>query len=67
MLFLVTLFVVKQQFIDSIIHSMSLQGHDTTAAAISWAIYCLGKYPQEQEIVYNEISELLRDSGEVTW
>jgi cytochrome P450 len=46
---------------------MSLQGHDTTAAAISWAIYCLGKYPQEQEIVYNEISELLRDSGEVTW
>jgi len=46
---------------------MSFKGHDTTAAAISWAIYCLGKYPEEQEIVFDEISELLGDSKEVTW
>lgn len=42
-------------------------GHDTTAAAISWSIYCLGKYQDEQEIVYTEISELLVDKQEVTW
>ena len=43
------------------------EGHDTTAAAISWAIYSLAKYPDEEKIVYKEISELLGDTSEITW
>ncbi|XP_052074163.1 ultra-long-chain fatty acid omega-hydroxylase-like [Mytilus californianus] len=43
------------------------EGHDTVASAISWSIYCLGRYPEEQEKVYTEISELLVDKLEVTW
>ncbi|XP_052075393.1 cytochrome P450 4F4-like [Mytilus californianus] len=43
------------------------EGHDTTASAISWTIYCLGKYTEEQEKVYTEISKLLVDKSEVTW
>ncbi|XP_076107742.1 cytochrome P450 4A6-like isoform X3 [Mytilus galloprovincialis] len=49
------------------VDTFMFEGHDTTAAAISWSIYCLGKYPDEQEIVYTEISELLVDKQEVTW
>ncbi|CAG2224873.1 CYP4B1 [Mytilus edulis] len=43
------------------------EGHDTTASAISWAIYSLGKYPREQDIVYKEMSNLLRNNKEISW
>ncbi|XP_063448040.1 cytochrome P450 4F2-like [Mytilus trossulus] len=43
------------------------EGHDTTASAISWAIYHLGKHPEEQEIVYSELSELLNNNKQVSW
>ncbi|XP_071180025.1 cytochrome P450 4A25-like [Mytilus edulis] len=43
------------------------EGHDTTASAISWAIYHLGKHQEEQEIVYSELSELLNDNKQVSW
>ncbi|XP_052073594.1 cytochrome P450 4A10-like [Mytilus californianus] len=49
------------------VDTFMFEGHDTTASAISWSIYCLGKYPEEQEIVFTEISELLVDKPEVTW
>ncbi|CAC5419323.1 CYP4B1 [Mytilus coruscus] len=43
------------------------EGHDTTASAISWAIYHLGKHQKEQEIIYSELSELLNDKKQVSW
>lgn len=43
------------------------EGHDTTASAISWAIYCLGRYPMEQEIVHKEISTLLGNTQNISW
>ncbi|CAG2211063.1 CYP4B1 [Mytilus edulis] len=43
------------------------EGHDTTASAISWAIYHLGKYQKEQDIVYSELSELLNNNKQVSW
>jgi hypothetical protein len=33
---------------------VSLQGHDTTSAGISWALYLLGLHPDVQ--VYNDIA-----------
>jgi len=32
------------------------QGHDTTAAGITWALYLLGRYPEIQEKVYEEVN-----------
>ncbi|XP_052073285.1 cytochrome P450 4F2-like [Mytilus californianus] len=43
------------------------EGHDTTASAISWAIYHLGKHQKEQEIIYSELSELLNNNKQVSW
>jgi cytochrome P450 len=33
---------------------VSLQGHDTTSAGISWAVYLLGLHPDVQ--VYNDVN-----------
>jgi cytochrome P450 len=33
-------------------------GHETTARALGWAIYCLANSPQERQIVEEEIDEL---------
>ncbi|GBN50705.1 Cytochrome P450 4V2 [Araneus ventricosus] len=35
-----------------------LRGHDTTAAAISWALYCLGIYPEVQRQVHEELDAI---------
>ena len=32
-----------------------MQGHDTTAAGITWALYLLGRYPDIQQRVYEEV------------
>ncbi|KAJ8317416.1 hypothetical protein KUTeg_005320 [Tegillarca granosa] len=40
------------------------EGHDTTASALSWAIYCLAKYPKEQQKVYEEVTNVLKDKEE---
>ena len=34
------------------------QGHDTTAAAISWAIYFIGRHPDVQRRLHEEIDEI---------
>lgn len=42
-------------------------GHDTTASSLSWTFYCLGKYPDDQQKVYEEVREIMRDKDIVTW
>ncbi|XP_052715318.1 cytochrome P450 4F2-like [Crassostrea angulata] len=43
------------------------EGHDTTASAISWAIYCLAKYPEEQEKIYKEVTSVLDGRSQLSW
>lgn len=43
------------------------EGHDTTASALCWAIYCLAKYPDEQRKVYDEAKSILNDKKDVEW
>lgn len=43
------------------------EGHDTTASALSWAIYCLAKYPKEQQKVYEEVTDVLKDKEYLEW
>lgn len=40
------------------------KGHDTTAAAINWAIFNLGNNPEIQEKVHQEIDEYFGNSQE---
>lgn len=42
-------------------------GHDTTYTALTWALYHLGKYPEEQEIVYREVREVTGDRQYIEW
>lgn len=42
-------------------------GHDTTASATSWSLYCLAKYPEWQDRLYDELTEVLGDREEVEW
>lgn len=42
------------------------EGHDTTSAAISWAIHALGKYPDAQERVYKELMQVIGDR-QIKW
>ena len=43
------------------------EGHDTTASGISWALYCLAKYPDYQEKCREEIKNILGDRKDVSW
>lgn len=43
------------------------EGHDTTASAICWAIYSLGKYQDLQEKVYQELMQVLGDRQKLQW
>ena len=43
------------------------EGHDTTASAISWAIYALAQNQEEQEKVYTEVQKVLGDHPYVEW
>ena len=44
-------------------------GHDTTATAAPWILYCLAKHPEYQHKVQEEIDSLLedRDSDDILW
>ncbi|XP_021354874.1 cytochrome P450 4F6-like isoform X1 [Mizuhopecten yessoensis] len=42
-------------------------GHDTTKAALSWAIYNLGKYPEEQDKLFHEVCEVTGVRKNIEW
>ncbi|XP_033748641.1 cytochrome P450 4A25-like isoform X2 [Pecten maximus] len=43
------------------------EGHDTTASAITWALYCCAKYPEEQEKIYNELTSVSDNTDYMSW
>ena len=42
-------------------------GHDTTASAITWCLYCLSKNPEHQERCAEEIHSVIGDDEDVEW
>lgn len=42
-----------------------MQGHDTTAAAISWALFMLGHHPEVQEKVQKELDEVFGKKAQI--
>ncbi|KAM9324684.1 cytochrome P450 4B1-like [Gastrophryne carolinensis] len=49
------------------VDTFMFEGHDTTASGISWALYCMAKYPEHQEKCRKEIREVLGDRNTVEW
>ncbi|XP_054720562.1 cytochrome P450 4V2-like [Uloborus diversus] len=43
------------------VDTFMFEGHDTTAMAISWALFCLGQNPEIQEKLYEEIRDVFQD------
>ncbi|XP_075786455.1 cytochrome P450 4V2-like isoform X2 [Pelodiscus sinensis] len=44
------------------VDTFMFEGHDTTAAAINWAIYLLGCHPEAQKEVHRELDEVFGNS-----
>lgn len=44
------------------VDTFMFEGHDTTAAAISWSLYLLGSYPEAQKQVDSELEEVFGKS-----
>jgi cytochrome P450 len=42
-------------------------GHDTTTSAISWAMYALAKYPDMQQRVLDDVTEVMGDRENIEW
>ncbi|XP_018408534.1 PREDICTED: cytochrome P450 4B1-like [Nanorana parkeri] len=49
------------------VDTFMFEGHDTTASGISWALYCMAKYPEHQGKCREEIRELIGDRDTVVW
>ncbi|XP_069141932.1 cytochrome P450 4F6-like [Argopecten irradians] len=49
------------------VNTFMFGGHDTTKATLGWAIYNFGKYPEEQERVYQEICDVTGDRKNIEW
>ena len=37
-------------------------GHDTTASAMTWFLYCIAKHPKEQDLVTDELNQVFGES-----
>ncbi|XP_074848991.1 cytochrome P450 4V2 [Carettochelys insculpta] len=44
------------------VDTFMFEGHDTTAAAMNWAIYLLGSHPEAQKKVHRELDEVFGDT-----
>lgn len=44
-----------------------IAGHETTAAALTWAIFCLTQNPEPMAALQAEVDTALGSNGDVTW
>ncbi|MBN3301800.1 CP4V2 protein, partial [Amia calva] len=53
---------LSQDDIREEVDTFMFEGHDTTAAAMNWALHLLGAYPEEQKKVQEELEEVFGTS-----
>lgn len=53
---------LSQENIREEVDTFMFEGHDTTAAAMNWAIHLLGSHPEEQRKVHKELDEVFGTS-----
>lgn len=44
------------------VDTFMFEGHDTTASAMAWFLYCMGTHPEHQELVREELHEVFGES-----
>ena len=44
------------------VDTFMFEGHDTTASALTWAMYYIGCFPDIQERLYDEVDSLLTEN-----
>ncbi|KAG7266401.1 hypothetical protein CRUP_010716 [Coryphaenoides rupestris] len=54
---------LTHQDVQEEVDTFMFEGHDTTAAAMNWALHLLGAHPEVQRKVQQEIQEVLGESG----
>ncbi|XP_060079001.1 cytochrome P450 4F6-like [Ylistrum balloti] len=58
---------LTDQEIRDEVNTFMFAGHDTTKAVLGWAIYNMGKYPEEQEKLYQEVCDVTGDRTNIEW
>uniref|UniRef100_UPI00398EFA97 cytochrome P450 4V2-like isoform X1 n=2 Tax=Pristiophorus japonicus TaxID=55135 RepID=UPI00398EFA97 len=53
---------LSQQDIREEVNTFMFEGHDTTAAAINWALHLLGSHPDVQKNVHKELDDVFGNS-----
>nr|QST15034.1 CYP4C34-like protein 2 [Diaphanosoma celebensis] len=54
--------LLSDQDIREEVDTFMFEGHDTTAAGISWCLHLIGSHPDVQERLYDELYEVFGDS-----
>ncbi|XP_037683229.1 cytochrome P450 4X1 isoform X1 [Choloepus didactylus] len=49
------------------INAFMSAGHESTAGAVSWLLYCLALYPEHQQRCRQEIQGILGNGSSITW
>ncbi|XP_053105522.1 cytochrome P450 4B1-like isoform X2 [Hemicordylus capensis] len=49
------------------VDTFMFEGHDTTASAISWLLYCMAQNPEHQQRCREEIKAILKDHDTIQW
>ncbi|GIY81414.1 cytochrome P450 4V2 [Caerostris darwini] len=50
-----------EQDVKDEVETFMSAGHDTTAMALSWTLYCLGVHPEVQKLTFEEINYIFSD------
>ena len=62
----VVLQISSKQLRDDLM-TMLIAGHETTAAVLTWTVYCLTSHPEVVAKVHSEVSHLLAVSAASFW
>ncbi|CAD5226750.1 unnamed protein product [Bursaphelenchus xylophilus] len=57
---------INSKSIQEEVDTFMFEGHDTTATASTWALHVFGCYPEVQEKVFQEITNVIGDSEDIT-
>jgi len=58
--------LTEQEMLDEA-NTFMFEGHDTTSSGLMWTLYLIGKHPEVEKKVFEEVDRVLGDTEEPTW